>query len=149
MDSVMWKILSFISQDTYAEYEIAVGTDSMTHGRHNTKFALVISVHKVGKGGIYFFKTFRTGRVDELHQKLTMETQLSVDTADFLIKSLGKRLAHKDSRIHLVIHMDIGENGPTSRLINELGGWVSAMGFEYAIKPDSYASSTLADRASK
>ena len=149
MSSVIWKILSYISQDTRANYEIAVGTDSMTFGKKGTKFVVAIAIHKERKGGIYFYKSFSTKRVDDLHQKLGMETQLSLDTADFLIDALGKKLRDKQSCVHLVIHMDIGKNGATSSMIRELSGWVSALGYEYAIKPDSYASSTLADRISK
>ena len=52
-------------------------------------------------------------------------------------------------KMKMSIHLDIGENGPTKSLIRELEGWVTAMGYDYAIKPDSYAASTIADLYSK
>jgi predicted RNase H-related nuclease YkuK (DUF458 family) len=45
--------------------------------------------------------------------------------------------------------MDIGEHGPTSKYIQELEGWVRATGYDYEIKPNSYAASTIADKYSK
>ena len=148
MSSVIWKILSYIAQDPRANYEIAVGTDSMTRG-NETKYAVAITVHREYHGAIFFYKTINERAVKSLDQKLHKETELSMDVAEYLIKALGSRIMNTTSNVHLVIHMDIGENGPTSRLIAELEGWVSAMGYDYRIKPESYASSTIADRISK
>ena len=58
-------------------------------------------------------------------------------------------IQNKSSNIHLQIHMDIGENGPTKKYIQELEGWVRAVGYDYEIKPNSYAASTIADKYSK
>jgi predicted RNase H-related nuclease YkuK (DUF458 family) len=54
-----------------------------------------------------------------------------------------------DSNIHFHIHLDIGKNGPTKELIQELSGWMIALGYDFEIKPDSYAASHIADRYSK
>ena len=45
--------------------------------------------------------------------------------------------------------MDIGTKGATAEFISELEGWVTAYSFKYKIKPESYASSTIADKLSK
>ena len=37
----------------------------------------------------------------------------------------------------------------TAEFISELEGWVTAYSFKYKIKPESYASSTIADKLSK
>jgi predicted RNase H-related nuclease YkuK (DUF458 family) len=42
--------------------------------------------------------------------------------------------------------VDIGENGETKSMINEVMGMVRAHNFESRIKPDSYAASKVADR---
>ena len=47
------------------------------------------------------------------------------------------------------VHMDIGTKGATAEFISELEGWVTAYSFKYKIKPESYASSTIADKLSK
>ena len=149
MRSVIWKILSYIAQDPSSKYEVAIGADSMAKGKHETKFAVAIAIHREHSGAIYFYKKISEKNNNTLQQKLYKETELSLDVADYMVNALGKRILENGSNVHLVIHMDIGENGPTSKLIPELSGWVSAMGYDYKIKPDSYASSTIADRASR
>ena len=49
------------------------------------------------------------------------------------------------------IHIDAGnsEIGKTKELIPELVGWVNALGYEAKIKPESFCSSTIADKISK
>ena len=49
------------------------------------------------------------------------------------------------------IHIDAGysEHGKTKELIPELIGWVTAMGFEAKVKPESYVASGIADKISK
>ena len=148
MRTVIWKILSYMATDPYSNYEIAVGTDSMTRG-NNTKFAIAITVHKEHKGAIFFYKTLDSRPIKNLRQKLDAETQLSITVAGYLIDVLGDEVTNKDNKVHLVIHMDIGEKGPTSALIAELEGWVTALGYDFRIKPDSQASSFIADRYSK
>ena len=148
LESVIWKILSFISQNPSDEYEIAVGTDSMTKATE-TKIATAITVHRKGKGAIFFYKVFHHDPIKDLHQKLYTETQYSLDLANFLIDAFGKTVLRNESNIHFVVHLDVGENGPTSKLIQELEGWVNAMGYEAVIKPNSYCSSSCADRISK
>ena len=75
-----------------------------------------------------------------------------LDTAEILIEKLknhGLDIQDKNSNVHLSIHMDIGKNGPTSKYIQELEGWVKATGYDCEIKPNSYAASTIADKYSK
>lgn len=148
MRSVIWKILSFITSDTSAHYEIAVGTDSMTYGSF-TKFAVAITVYKEQKGAIFFYKTLRSKPMRNLKAKLDMETKISLEVADYLIDAFGEEIMNKRSRVHLSIHMDVGENGPTAKFIDDLEGWIKACGYDFCVKPDSYAASTIADRLSK
>jgi len=44
------------------------------------------------------------------------------------------------------IHVDVGENGATKAMIQELVGMVRAHNFEARIKPESYAASNVADK---
>ena len=148
MRTVLWKILSYVASDPYARYELAVGTDSMTRSQ-GTTFAVAITVHKVGKGSIFFYKKYLVNRFFDLHRKIQQETEISLNVAGYITRSLGNQILDKEKDVHLSIHMDVGENGATSKLVDEMGGWVSSMGFDYAIKPESYAASTVADRLSK
>ena len=139
LDEVINKIKKYISEHT--DVVLSVGTDSMT--RNDTVFVLAIVLYTKGKGGIYFYKKFHHERINSLYQKLYDETQLSLDVIEFL----ATRLDEFD--IDLSIHLDIGEKGASKALIRELEGWVENMGYEYEIKPNSYAASTIANIYSK
>ena len=144
---VINKIENYVSDDPDNEYRVSIGTDSMTHT--STLFVLAIVVHRVGKGGIFFYKRFQHDYINNLRDKLYAETSLSISATEFLMEKLFEIDEDIDSKIKLSIHLDIGETGPTKDLIKELEGWVTALGYDYAIKPDAYAASSIADRYSK
>lgn len=88
---------------------------------------LSITLHRLNNGGIFFLHSIyhKAYQHNQLHQKLYEETQASLDTAEILIeklKSRGLDIQDKSSNVHLSIHMDIGENGPTNKYIQELEG---------------------------
>lgn len=145
-------IVDYLSVDKKAKYEIAIGTDSMT--RSQTKFALAIVVHRNTNGAIFFSRTFTHSKFNKnmLHEKLVRETSMSIDTAVFIaeeLKKYGIDVLDNNSNIDFQVHMDIGTKGATAEFISELEGWVAAYSFKYKIKPESYASSTIADKLSK
>lgn len=145
-------IVDYLSVDKKAKYEIAIGTDSMT--RSQTKFALAIVVHRNTNGAIFFSRTFTHSKFNKnmLHEKLVRETSMSIDTAVFIaeeLKKYGIDVLDNSSNIDFQVHMDIGTKGATAEFISELEGWVTAYSFKYKIKPESYASSTIADKLSK
>lgn len=150
-DMVAEKIIDWINQQPNKEYVLAIGTDSQTYS--DTKIVLSITLHRLYNGGIFFLHTIRQKafKNNQLQQKLYAETQASLDAADILIQKLKDHGLdiQNESNIHLQIHMDIGKNGPTSKYIQELEGWVHAVGYECEIKPNSYAASSIADRYSK
>lgn len=121
-------IVDYLSSDTKATYEIAIGTDSMT--RSQTKFALAIVVHRNTNGAIFFSRTFTHSKFNKnmLHEKLVRETSMSIDTAVFIaeeLKKYGIDVLDKDSNIDFQVHMDIGTKGATAEFISELEGWVT------------------------
>ena len=144
-------IIKYIQSEVYYhpeyQYKISIGTDSMT--TRDTVFVLVIVLYKVGRGGVYFYKKFHHDRIPNLRTKLYDETQLSLSAADIVIEDIFEVDEKLYNKINFSIHLDIGENGPTKDLIRELEGWVTAMGYDYEIKPDSYAASTIANMHSK
>lgn len=129
------------------EFRLSIGTDSMTY--RDTFFVVAIVLHRVGKGGTFFYKRMQHEAMKTLRDKLYTETEISVDATDMIVSELLERNENICNRIKLSIHLDIGENGPTKVLIPELEGWVMALGYEYAIKPNSYAASTIANIYSK
>jgi predicted RNase H-related nuclease YkuK (DUF458 family) len=151
-DMVADKIIDYIDKEPDKDYVLAIGTDSQTASE--TKVVLSITLHRLYNGGIFFLHTkyHQAYKRNQLHQKLYEETQASLDAAEILIEKLKDRgldIQEETSHIHLSIHMDIGEHGPTSKYIQELEGWVRAVGYDYEIKPNSYAASTIADKYSK
>ena len=144
------RIVEYINQEPDKEYDIAIGTDSMTYS--TTQFVLAITVHRLHSGGIFFYKRLYHDKIANLRYKITQETSISVETANLLVDEFfekGIDLTDKDDKIHFHIHMDIGSDGPTKELIQELTGWITALGYDFEIKPDSYAASHIADRYSK
>ena len=146
-DDVLNRVLNFIDEKPEYKYKLSIGTDSMTY--NESYFVLAIVLHRVGNGGIYFYKKFVEQPVKDLRTKLYTETELSINTTNLIVDELIEKDVYILDKLNLSIHLDIGTNGPTKDLINELEGWVKAIGYNYEIKPDSYAASVVADKYSK
>lgn len=127
------------------EYLITVGTDSQTYSR--MKIVTVIAVHRVGKGGKFFYFTEYLNRPNSVREKLYEETQRSIE----LSKRLTEYLYSHEMDFEIIIHVDMGNSkkGKTYELINEIMGWITAEGFIGKYKPDSNTASEIADRLSK
>jgi predicted RNase H-related nuclease YkuK (DUF458 family) len=136
-------IQDYILEDTDRAYQITVGTDSQNFDF--TKVVLVVAVWRVGKGGIFFYDTKNVNKMTNVRQKLLYETSLSLEMA----MRLSEELLDKDLDYKIDIHVDAGEAGPSSKMIPEIVGWVKACGFGCKTKPDSYASSSIANKYSK
>ena len=147
LQELIERIVTFVKSDPKSEYRLSIGTDSMTY--KETFFVLAIVLHKVGNGGIYFYKKFIHEPILDLRTKLYTETQISIDTTELVAMKLLEVDENIFDTLSLSIHLDIGKNGPTKDLIKELEGWVTSMGYDYEIKPDSYAASTIANKYSK
>jgi hypothetical protein len=146
IEGVVKEITEFISQNKKDKYELVVGTDS--NGTNKTDFITAIIAYRVGKGGRYFWKRTNGHKVyPTLRQRIYEEVTISLKTADTLIKYFESKLSPQDfPGYNLQIHIDIGRNGKTRDMINEVVGMVRGNGFEVKIKPDSYAASNVADR---
>ena len=133
-------------------YHLTVGTDSQNFDK--TKIVEVIALHRLGSGGIFFYRIDYMRKIDNLRQKIQEETQRSLTNADELLIYLEDALDQRGFDIskfdmHFQIHCDVGRNGDTSALIQEIVGWVQSLGYECSIKPASYAASAIADKYSK
>lgn len=123
--------------------ELIIGTDSHAYNSY-TVFTTAIVAHRLGKGATYFYKTHISKEYYELRSRIFKEAQLSIDTANLVLKMLANEDFQKILRIE--IHVDIGEKGPTKELIKSITGFISGSGFDVKIKPDSYAATKVADR---
>lgn len=138
---------AYILQEPDAEYEITVGTDSQNFNK--TKMVEVIAFHRLGAGGIFFYSVEYIRRIENLRLKIYEETQRSLELADNLLNEFESIIDLNDYKINFCIHCDVGRKGTTKDLIQEIVGWVHSLGYECAIKPDSYAASAVANRYSK
>jgi len=123
-------------------FEILVGTDSSTTPNHLDLVSAIV-LHKIGKGGRYFWTRRRERRSPSLRQQIWREAWLSFELAQHVIERLG---AVSFLQFNLEIHVDIGENGRTKELIDEVVGMILGNGLAVRIKPHAYAASAVADK---
>ena len=143
VDEVVKNIVDFMRSDAGYRYKVTIGTDSeLLHGK-TADFVTAIVVHRIGNGGRYFYRRFVLGKIHTLRDRIIREALISVDVAkDVLTELKGSELPD----FEFEIHADVGENGPTKALIQEVVGMVRANNFEVKTKPESYAASNVADR---
>jgi len=141
-NAVVQAIVDEMHADPKARYELLVGTDSSVSGTH-VDYVSAIVVHKVGKGGRYYWTRVREKKTFSLRQRIWREAWLSFELAQRLLKGLS---SFAPLAFNLEIHVDIGENGPTKELIDEVVGMIIGSGFAVRIKPQAYAASSVADK---
>ena len=142
-EQIIQAISEFISVDPRREYKIMVGTDSEVGANGQADFVTAIVIHRVGNGGRYFWRHTILKDIHTLRDRMWREVLLSLDISKLLVNLL------KDaglSRYGFEVHVDVGENGATRTMIQELVGAVRAHNFEAKTKPESYAASKVADR---
>jgi len=123
------------------ESKVFVGTDSqLVAGQW--QLATAICVYWEGRGGKFFYKKnkFNRSSFKSLEDRLMHEVYESVMTAE-LIKS-------QRPNIHVNIHADIASDpdSRSARLAKAAKSYISGMGYEPTIKPDAWASTTIADK---
>lgn len=145
LSGVIRGIVGFIYQDTTSKYKITVGTDSEgSTDSKNAEFVSVVVVHRVGRHGRYFYKKMNNISVYDRYDRILKEASLSLELAQRVISSMRAEL--KDALYDFEIHLDIGQNGPTKNMIQEIVGMIVGNGFVAKIKPHSYAANKVADR---
>lgn len=138
------KIVSdFMTADKKSRYEIIVGTDSQKIDKETFDFVSALIIHRVGFGGIYFWKRQFIKNKMSLKERIYREATMSLQTAETFIEFLK---TNGISRYNIQIHVDIGHNGETRVMINEVVGMIRSSGYQIKIKPDSYGASKVADR---
>lgn len=138
------KVISdFISQDPKREYKVIVGTDSEKGLADKADFVTAIVVHRVGNGGRYFWRHAEAAKIHTLRDRMWKEVILSLEFSKELVVLLKNAGLEKCG---FEIHVDVGENGETKTMIQELVGAIRANNFEAKTKPESYAASKVADR---
>ena len=151
IEEVAEKICQNVQQDTTREYNLVVGTDSQSADK--TKVVVVIALHDVGHGGIFFYDVFYVKRIQSIGEKLIYETQMSLDYSKKLLTALEayQETTGFDYQKHMnfSIHVDAGLVGPSKQVVPSVVGWIRSCGYDVVIKPDSFAACSVADKYSK
>jgi len=137
-------ICSFMADDPTAEYKLIVGSDSQA--RDQICFVTAVVIHRLGKGGRYYYTRDHVTKMPSLKQRIFYEAHLSLDVASRLAAEISKN-GHSD--LNVEIHLDVGRNGQTKSMIRELVQEIVGSGFMARIKPDAYGASQVADKHSK
>lgn len=144
-DEVFADMISYIKEQPDARYKLIIGTDSQ-YGEDSTCFVTAIIVHRLGKGGRYYYTRHWDMVGRSLRQRIFYETSRSLGIAS----RVAERLAENGyADLNVEIHLDVGKNGQTKELIREVTGMIIGSGFDARIKPDSYGASKVADKYTK
>ena len=141
-DDVISTIVSEMADGSKEQFELLIGTDSST-SNNNLDLVSAIVLHKIGRGGRYFWTRKRERRTPSLRHQIWREAWLSFELAQHVIQGLGSKSL---LQFNLEIHVDIGENGPTKELIDEVVGMIIGNGLAVRIKPHAFAASAVADK---
>lgn len=144
--SVVKEILRYMREDTRREYKIIIGSDSMGFQNKMADFVTAVVVHRVGNGGRYFWRRIELGKFYTLRDRIIQEVLLSLEIAELVLKEIQEsEHSYPIPRWSFEIHADVGMNGPTNTLIQEVVGMIRASNYEVKTKPESYAASHVAD----
>jgi hypothetical protein len=163
------EIIGFMRADLRRRYRVMIGTDSEQLADNEADFVTAVVVHRVGNGGRYFWRRVDAGKVFNLRDRIIKEVLISLDVAKCILTELKKfpqpslaeasyggqaqpSLAEASyggqalPDFDFEIHADVGANGPTSPMIQEVVAMIRANNFAAKTKPESCAASNVADR---
>ena len=136
-------VSSYMAQDKNGSYEVIVGSDSQKVKSGAYDFVSALIVHHVGHGGIYFLKRQIIDQKISLKERIYREAIMSLETSENFVSFFK---LNGLSKYDIQIHVDIGHNGETRTMINEVMGMVRASGYTVRIKPNSFGASKVADK---
>jgi len=141
-DEVICEIVQIMESAPEDPYQIVVGSDSHS-SVGEVDFVSAIIIHRLGKGGRYFWRRVREPKIHTLRQRIWKEAIFSFELAKAVMEELEDR---SPLDYNLEIHVDVGEKGKTKELIDEVVGMIVGSGFAVKTKPDAFAASTVADK---
>lgn len=141
--AVFEDITGYSNENPEDKYKLIIGTDSHSYTQRNVVFVTAIIVHRIGKGGRFYYRKHRTRYMESLRQRIYYETFLSLEVAAKVTEKLAE---NGQEELNVEIHLDVGEKGETREIIKEVVGMVIGSGYPARIKPESYGATTIADR---
>lgn len=141
LKKVVEEIIKYIESVPDAIYTVIIGTDSINHD--GVDFVSAVVVYRQGHGGRFFWRRIKEKKQYTLRNRMYQEALMSLKLAEDLIADFSEKNFNK---FNFEIHVDIGNNGPTRDLIQEITGMIRGLGFNVKTKPESYGASSVADR---
>lgn len=142
-----YEVLKIIKTHTLKGSKVFIGSDSFISSR-KVCFATAICLYGGQAPSRYFFfkEKVESNRFKHLVSRITEETRRSVEVGCFLMEEYNF-----DPQL-IELHLDISPfaaGNATSKFSDMLKGYVQGYGFEYQLKPNAWASQSIADRHSK
>jgi len=150
LTKVSQEIAKFIKADSHCGYRLVIGSDSQErrlNGKKELNLIGAVVVHRIGKGGRYFYQRQRRRKPHSIRQKIYTETLFSLEIAGKFLPLINRELNGKKP-YELEIHIDVGRTGETRDMIKEVVGMVTGNGFVAKTKPESYGAFKIADKHS-
>lgn len=140
---VATEIIAFMRAEPNRSYKVTIGTDSEIYDKTSADFVTAIVVHRIGNGGRFFWNRNELHKLYTMRDRIMQEVIVSIEIA----KSVLSYLRQFDApQYDLEVHVDVGTNGTSSKMIQEIVGMVRANNLEAKTKPEAYAASSVADR---
>ncbi|MFB6212597.1 MAG: ribonuclease H-like YkuK family protein [Candidatus Magasanikbacteria bacterium] len=145
ISEVSAQITDFIQDSPQKSYKVIIGTDSEGIKENKADFVTAIVVYRKGRGGRYFWRRLEKKEdYFNMRERILKEVMLSLEAAKNIVGSLEEKIESRNWDFE--IHVDVGTQGPSRKLIKEVVGMIRANDFEAKTKPESYAASSVADR---
>lgn len=147
ISKVVSEISKFVNQNPDKFYRVIIGSDSQAKNggaKPEIDFVTAVVVHRSGHGARYFWRKEKKNQKMILRDKIYIETQMSLDTAQEIVPLIRKAISA--AKYDLEIHIDVGPLGQTRDMIREVVGMVTGNGFVAKTKPESWGASSVADK---
>ena len=121
--------------------KVCIGSDSQVYGKV-IDFGTVIVFLREGRGGFMLIANESSTQHMSLKERLLYEVSRSIEIAYALCDMLD------EFAVDLEVHADINTNPhfKSNMALHEAMGYILSMGFVFKAKPDSFASSSCANK---
>jgi predicted RNase H-related nuclease YkuK (DUF458 family) len=146
-DIDFYEMLNILKSYVSKESRIFIGTDSFISNQ-KVCFATAICLYGGELPARYFFFKEKINKksFSALVSRITEETRRSVEIGCMLMEEYG--FDPQNIELHLDVSPFSAGNA-TSKFSDMLKGYVQGFGFEYQLKPNAWASQSIADKHSK
>lgn len=121
--------------------KVCIGTDSQVRSAE-TEFATVIVFLREGRGGFMFIHNEKTRQQYSIKERMLVEVARSIEIAYELCDLFDTY--HIDMEVHADINTN--PNFKSNEALREAMGYILGMGFAFKAKPESFASSSCANK---